>query len=118
MASGANKLVLEVTFGKGAFMKDKKSAEELSKIMKNLGKLANIETVCILTNMDQPIGKNIGNSLEIEEALDALNGKMEEDVKEIVLTLSAYIMKLAGLGEDIEENKKKAVRNIENRKSI
>lgn len=59
MASGANKLVLEVTFGKGAFMKDKKSAEELSKIMKNLGKLANIETVCILTNMNQPIGKNI-----------------------------------------------------------
>lgn len=59
MAAGANKLVLEVTSGKGAFMKDKNSAEKLSKIMKNLGKLSNIETVCVITNMDQPIGKNI-----------------------------------------------------------
>lgn len=59
IAAGANKLVLEVTCGKGAFMKDEASAEELSKIMKKLGELAGIETVCLITNMNQPIGKMI-----------------------------------------------------------
>lgn len=95
IASGAKKLVLEVTCGKGAFMQNIKKAEELSNIMKNLGKLARIETVCIITNMDQPIGRNVGNSLEIQEAVDALNGNMEEDVKEIVLEIAAQILKLA-----------------------
>ena len=59
-----------------------------------------------------------GNSLEIEEARDALNGKMETDVKEVVLELVSYILKLAGKGDDLEENKKKAIENIENRKSL
>ena len=118
IAAGANKLVLEVTCGKGAFMKDKKSAEELSSVMKKLGELSGIETVCLITNMDQPIGKAIGNSLEIEEAKNALQGYMEDDVKEIVLEIVAYILKLAGKGDNIEENKKKAIENIENRKSL
>lgn len=59
IASGANKLVLEVTCGKGAFMKNQKKAEELSNIMKKIGELSNIETICVITNMNQPIGKNI-----------------------------------------------------------
>lgn len=59
IASGAKKLVLEVTCGKGAFMQDEEKAIELSNIMKNLGSLAGIETVCVITNMDQPIGKTI-----------------------------------------------------------
>ena len=58
--------------------------------------------------------KLFGNSLEVEEAVNSLKGKMEEDVKEIVLEISSYILKLAGLGEDIEENKKKVMENIEN----
>lgn len=97
IASGANKLVLEVTTGKGAFMKEQNQAEQLSKIMKKLGELAGIETICLITNMNQPIGKMIGNSLEIEETKNALNGQIEEDVKNIVLEISAYILKLAGL---------------------
>ncbi len=118
IAAGANKLVLEVTCGKGAFMKSKEKAEELAIIMKKIGTLANIETICVLTNMDQPVGKNIGNSLEIEETVNALNGKMEEDVKDIVLEISSYILKLAGISEDLEENKKMVLENIQNRKSI
>ncbi len=118
MAAGANKLVLEVTCGKGAFMKNRKKAEELSKIMKEIGKLSGIETNCVITNMDEPIGKTIGNSLEIEETVQALKGNMEEDVKEIVLELASRILKLAGVGENLEENKKKAITNIENRQSI
>ena len=59
IASGAKKLVLEVTCGSGAFMKDQKMAEELSNVMKKLGELANIDTTCIITNMQQPIGKAV-----------------------------------------------------------
>lgn len=118
IAAGANKLVLEVTCGKGAFMENEEEAKKLSLIMKEIGKLAGIETVCIITNMNQPIGKAIGNSLEVREAKDALNGKMEEDVKILVLEIASYIIKLAGLGDDIEENKKRVIENIENRKSI
>lgn len=117
IAAGANKLVLEVTCGSGAFMKTQKDAETLSKVMSEIGKLAGIETVCVITNMEQPIGKNIGNSLEVEEALLALQGKMEKDVKEIVLTLGAQIIKLAGISSDIEKNKKMILENLENGKA-
>ena len=96
-------------------MNNKEDAEKLSYIMKNLGHLSGIETRCILTNMDQPIGKMIGNSLEIEEAKKALNGEIEEDVKEVVLEISSQILKLSGKGEDIEENKQIVMKNIINR---
>ena len=62
-------------------------------------------------------GKAIGNSVEIEEAVEALNGNMEEDVKNIVLTIASYILKFAGVGDNLEENKKKAMENIENGKA-
>jgi len=117
IAAGANKLVLEVTCGKGAFMKTKEDAENLSKVMSEIGRLAGIETVCVITNMDQPIGKNVGNSLEVEEAIKALNGEMEEDVREVVLCISSYIMKMAGIGDNLEENKKEVLKNIENKKA-
>lgn len=117
IASGSNKLVLEVTYGKGAFMRNIEKAEELSKIMKEIGKLAGIETVCVTTNMNQPLGKTIGNSLEIEEANNALLGKMEEDVEEVVLEIVAQVLKLAGYNDNLEENKNKAKEVIANGKA-
>ena len=113
IAAGANKLVLEVTCGSGAFMKNQEEAEELSTLMKKIGELAGIETICVVTNMDQPIGKAVGNSLEIEEAVKALKGKMEEDVKQVVLTIASYIIKLAGQGDNLEENKEKILEKIQ-----
>lgn len=113
IAAGANKLVLEVTCGSGAFMKNQKEAEELSSLMKKIGELAGIETICVVTNMDQPIGKAVGNSLEIEEAVQSLKGKMEEDVKQVVLTIASYIIKLAGQGNNLEENKEKILKKIQ-----
>ena len=74
IAAGANKIVLDVTCGSGAFMQNEKDAIELSNIMKNIGKLANRETVCIITNMDEPVGYAIGNSLEIIETIECLKG--------------------------------------------
>lgn len=117
IASGANKIVLEVTCGNGAFMKTEEKARELADMMIRIGKLAGKETVCILTNMDEPIGYSIGNTLEVIEAIKALKGEMEEDVRDIVLELGSYMIKLAGKGDDIEQNKKNMLENIENGKA-
>ena len=117
IAAGANKIVLDVTCGSGAFMKNKEQAIKLSETMNRIGKLAGKETVCVLTNMDQPLGKSVGNNLEVIEAIKALKGYMEEDVKDVVLELASYMIKLAGFGEDILENKQRILENIQNGKA-
>lgn len=118
IAAGAEKIVLEVTVGSGAFMKNIEDARRLSETMISIGNLAGKETICILTNMNEPIGYSIGNSLEVMEAIDALNGNMNEDVKEIILSLGSYMMKLAGKGDNIDENRNKILENIENKKAL
>ena len=101
IAAGANKIVLDVTCGSGASMID-------------IGKLANKETVCIITNMDQPLGTMVGNILEVIEAIEALKGNMQDDVKNVVLELGAYILKLDGKGDNIQDNKEKIEQVISN----
>ena len=118
IASGAEKIVLDVTVGSGAFMKDIESATNLANEMIEIGKLANRETICILTNMDEPLGYSVGNNLEVIEAIKFLNGNMPEDLKDVVLELGAYMIKLAGLGDNIEDNKKKMLENINNGKAF
>ena len=105
IAAGANKVVLDVTCGRGAFMKNKEEAVKLSNVMKQIGELAGKETICVITNMNEPLGNAVGNSLEMIETINSLKGNMPEDVKEVVLELGSYILKLAGKGEDIEKNK-------------
>lgn len=117
IAAGANKIVLEVTCGNGAFMKNKEDAIKLAEEMREIGRLANKETVCVLTNMSEPIGKTIGNTLEIIEAVEALKGNMTEDIETIVTAIGAYIIKLSGNGDNIEENKFKIMENIKNKKA-
>lgn len=117
IASGAQKIVLDVTVGKGAFMKNIEEARKLSNTMIQIGKLANRETVCIVTNMDEPLGYAVGNSLEVIEAVKFLKGDMPEDVKQVVLELGSYMIQLAGKGENLEENKNKLLQNIENGKA-
>ena len=112
IAAGANKIVLDVTCGSGAFMKNKEDAVALSKTMKDIGELAGKEVVCIITNMDEPLGRAVGNTLELIETIEALNGRMEEDIKEVVLEIGSYMVKLAGNGNDIEENKEKIMMAI------
>ena len=118
IASGADKIVLDVTVGSGAFMKDIESAISLASEMIEIGKLANRETICILTNMNEPLGYAVGNNLEVIEAVNFLKGKMPEDVKQVVLELGAYMLKLAGLGNDIEDNKNELLKNIKNGKAF
>lgn len=118
IASGADKIVLDVTVGSGAFMKTIENAIELSNTMINIGKLANKETVCILTNMDEPLGYSIGNNLEVIEAIECLQGKMSNDIKEVILELGSYMLKLSGKYNNIELAKKDIMEVIENGKAF
>ena len=118
IASGAEKIVLDVTVGSGAFMKNIENATKLAKEMIEIGKLAKKETVCVLTNMDEPLGYAVGNNLEVIEAINFLNKNMPNDLKEVVLELGAYMIKLAGRGNNIQENKEKMIENIENGKAF
>ena len=118
IAAGANKIVLDVTYGSGAFMKTKERAQELADTMIKIGKLAGRETVAVITPMEEPLGRNVGNSLEVIEAVQALKGDMAEDVKEVVLELGSNMIKLAGKGDSLEENKAKMLENIRNGKAL
>ena len=118
IAAGANKIVLDVTYGSGAFMKTREEAQKLADAMIKIGKLANRETIAVITPMEQPLGKNIGNTLEVIEAVEALKGDMREDVKEVVLELGSNMLKLAGKGNNLEENKEKMMENIQKGKAL
>ena len=115
IASGANKIVLEVTYGKGAFMKNLSDAKLLADKMETLGKYGGKEVKTIFTPMDEPIGYAVGNTLEIIEVIEFLKGnKLPKDLLHIVLEIGSYMIKLAGKGEDLEENKKIMIENIKN----
>lgn len=117
IAAGANKIVLDVTCGSGAFMKTQEEAVTLANMMKKIGELVGKETVCIITNMDEPLGYTVGNTIEVIEAVEALKGNIPKDVEEVVLELGSYMLKLAEKGNDIEENKKVLKQQLQNGKA-
>lgn len=106
IAAGANKILLDITCGNGAFMKDVKQAKKLANTMIKIGKLANREVRCVITNMNEPSGHAIGNSLEVIEAINALKGDMPEDIREIVVALGTQMVLMAGLTADPKEAEK------------
>lgn len=106
MAAGADKILLEVTCGTGAFMESESRARILAETMVNIGKMAGKETVAVITNMNQPLGKYCGNALETMEAIQTLSGKGMPDVIQVCCVLGAYMLKLAGKGENIVTNMK------------
>ena len=119
IASGADKIVLDVTCGFGAFMKNIENARKLADEMIEIGERADRETRCVLTNMNEPLGKAVGNNLEVIEAIEFLSGKNKpKDLELVVLELGNQMIKLAGLGNDDEENKKRILENISNGKAL
>ena len=117
IASGANKIVIDVTCGSGAFMKDISSAKELARVIKKIGELAGKETKCIITDMNQPVGKSVGNILEVIEAVDILKGKyLPEDIKNIITELGSNMLILANKSNNIEEAKEMILENLKNGK--
>ena len=118
IASGANKIVIDVTCGSGAFMKNMDDAKELSRIMTKIGKLAKRETVCNITDMNQPLGYAVGNNLEVIEAIEILKGNnMPEDIKEVITNLGSTMLLLAKKVKNLDEGKEKILENIKNGKA-
>jgi thymidine phosphorylase len=105
IAEGTQSLVLDVKVGSGAFMKTLDRANELAKVLVQLGKDAVINTSALLTDMSTPLGKKIGNALEVEESIEVLSGGGPEDVIEITVELAKEMLKLSGITDvDPREN--------------
>jgi len=101
IAAGADAIVLDVKFGRGAFMPDVASAEELAREMVTLGEGAGRRTVALVTAMDNPLGRSVGNALEVKEALDALAGEGDEELLEVCLRVTREMCELAGVEADV-----------------
>jgi len=95
LASGSDKIVLDVKVGKGAFMKNLDDARKLSRIMVDIGNKHNRETVAILTNMNYPLGNAVGNSLEVIDAINTLEGKGDKEFTNLCIILASYMVSLA-----------------------
>lgn len=113
LSEGIDGLVLDVKVGRGAFMKDLESARRLAKTMTEIGNSFGVKTAALLTDMNEPLGMAIGNSLEVREAIDALKGKGPEDLMEVTLRLGALMLKLAGIEEALEAGKERLIGLIE-----
>lgn len=98
LAAGSDKIVLDVTTGSGAFIKDIEGSKELARRMTAIGKGAGKETVAVLTSMEEPLGEAVGNNLEVIEAVKVLQGGGPEDVKEVCLALAGMMLSL-GYGD-------------------
>ncbi|MFN3740851.1 MAG: thymidine phosphorylase [Thermodesulfovibrionales bacterium] len=92
LAEGIQGLVLDVKCGLGAFMKDIDKARELAKLMVSIGTRYGVKTVAVITDMSEPLGRTVGNALEIKESILALRGRWPEDLKEVTLTLGAWAL--------------------------
>lgn len=118
LAAGADKILLEVTCGSGAFMENTERARILAETMVKIGNMANKETIAVLTNMNQPLGRYAGNALETKEAIETLNGNGERDVVMVCGVLGAYMLKLAGVGDSIVENMKLIQSKIDSKEGL
>lgn len=106
LASGSHCILLDVKFGNGAFMKDLDSARQLAQIMCRIGNALGRDTRAVLTDMDQPLGFAVGNSLEVKEAIDTLHGKGPKDFTEVCLRSGAIMLEQAKIASNEEEARK------------
>lgn len=112
IASGADAIVLDVKVGDGAFMKTLPDAQVLAETMLALGRRAERDVVCVLTDMDQPLGRAVGNALEVREAVAMLHGDGPPDFTELVLDASAHLLALSDLGIDRSEARSRVERAV------
>ena len=103
IAAGADSILLDVTVGEGAFMKNLEDARVLARTMVDLGKAVGRRTVAVITDMSQPLGTSIGNRLEILEALEILQGQGREDITEFICELAQIMLDLANVEKSVSE---------------
>lgn len=113
LASGADKFVIDVKVGSGALMKNLNDAKELATTMIKIGKNYNKEVICFLTNMDFPLGLNIGNGLEVIEAIDVLRNNGDENLTNLIVELATYMVSI-GLNISIEKAREMVLENLKN----
>ena len=114
IAAGAQGIVLDVKYGSGAFMKTLDEAKVLAKTMVGIGKQLGRQTIAVLSNMNQPLGRAVGNSLEILEVADALQGKGPEDLMEVSLELGAWMLVAGQVAANVEAGKEKLRASLTN----
>ena len=118
LASGADAIVLDVKVGDGAFMKTPETAKELATEMVNIGNMLGRQTIGVISDMDQPLGYAIGNSLEVIEAIELLKGNGPKDLLELTLTLGSNMLLCAKKADTVEEARKLLLESIENGKGL
>lgn len=118
LAAGADAIVLDVKTGSGAFMKTEEDSFALAKEMVAIGNGAGKKTIAVISDMDQPLGRAVGNALEVKEAIDTLKGKGPEDFRELCLVLGSYMVVAAGMAASKEEARVKLCEVIENGKAL
>ncbi len=118
LAAGADAIILDVKVGSGAFMPNETEAIKLATAMKDIGQKAGKKVTCVLTNMDEPLGYAVGNSLEVIEAINTLNGRGPKDLTELCLTLGSYLVIDAGLETTLEGARAILYEQIKNGKAL
>ncbi len=118
LAAGADAIVLDVKTGSGAFMKREADAEALAREMVRIGNGAGRRTTAVITDMDQPLGFAVGNALEVQEAIETLNGNGPEDFLELCLTLGSHMLFAAGEADTIERARERLLAVIENKAAL
>ena len=116
LASGVDKIVIDVKVGNAAFMKNIDEARELARLMVEIGKSQGKDTVCVLTNMEQPLGNYVGNALEVYESMETLQGRGPKDLVDVVITLASYMVSL-GKNISLDEAKALVKENLSNGKA-
>lgn len=118
IAAGADAIVLDVTTGEGAFMKSIEDARRLAETMVRIGKLANRQTMAVISDMSQPLGEAIGNSLEIVEAIETLQGNGPEDLLEMCYVLGSQMVVLAKKARTLEDARELLKEALESGKAL
>lgn len=116
IACGASKIVIDIKIGNGALIKNYDDAIKLAKIMKKIGKHYNKEVICILTDMTNPLGSNVGNKIEVMEVLDILQNKKDNLLKSLVIDMAAEIVMVVK-NVSKKDAKKEVITNLENGKA-